>query len=278
MGGISINVVARIVWFQWRHAFGVTATAEGLECVTPFGRRTFIPWSEARLFEVEKLTAGALANRTWRLYGSRKIATWSYYPLSQGLIPDDISTVEMKLRQDALTRLITARTQLQPRTLSKSLITTSSAAPRQLWQIVASYTLFIAMTLALAVAVVAAPLTDTPWLNVAFSLPLAPPPFCSYAESDATCERCLKQLTRSDIRQDSALIFSLKDDSLRGKVYALWIGPSRAARARSFLFGALLATELLPAIQAFLSLLSPVCAACAPLLTVNARRRYHRSR
>jgi hypothetical protein len=66
-----------------------------------------------------------------------------------------------------------------------------------------------------------------------------------------------QQSLHSDVGQDSALILSLKDDSLQGKVYALWIGPSRAARARIFLFGALLATELLPAIQAILSILSP---------------------
>lgn len=253
--GVLCVIAARILWFQWRHAYGATATADGLKCVTETGRRVVIPWSDARLFEVEKLSSRALGKRTWRLYGSRAVAMWDYFSLSQSDIPDGASTVEMKLRQDALVQLITARTGLAPRTLSKTLTATASSAPRRQWVAAAAHILLTAMTLALAVAVVVAPLTDTPWLNVAFCLPLVVAAILLVRMFIHVRRALSQQLVRSDVSQDSALIFSLKDDSLRGKVYALWIGPSRAAHVGRFLVGALLATELLPFIQLFLGFL-----------------------
>lgn len=122
-------MLIRMYQFQAKHFFGVTATPTGLECIHEFGRRTFIPWGEARLFEVELRSKFVLGPRIWRLYSSNDTAEWVHRILFDNYIPDGISAIEMRRSEEALARVIAARTGLRPRTLSKALIASDATEP-----------------------------------------------------------------------------------------------------------------------------------------------------
>lgn len=102
--------------------YGVVATLEGIECATEYGRKYLVPWDEARLFEVSGSGRSTLGSRQYRLYGRRRVASWSTDPTSMNeFAPDGITPGEMAQRLQAMVNLVVARTGLQPRTFSKAL-------------------------------------------------------------------------------------------------------------------------------------------------------------
>lgn len=110
-------ILVRIHRFQAKHSFGVTATPEGLESIDDSGLRAFIPWSEARLFEVE--SPSRFGPSVLRLLSSQDTAQWVHRILLDTYVPDGISFQEMRRREVALARVIIARTGLRPRTVTK---------------------------------------------------------------------------------------------------------------------------------------------------------------
>lgn len=119
-------ILARIHRFQAKHAFGVTATNEGLDSIDESGQHTFIPWGEARLFEVD--SPSRFGPRVSRLYTSHDTDQWVHRVIFDSYMPDGISAQEMAWREVALAHIIITRTGLQPRTLSKRLMAPRSAA------------------------------------------------------------------------------------------------------------------------------------------------------
>lgn len=130
-GGIGVlgRVWIRMRWFQWRHAFGVIATQDGLTCVDDSGRRACVAWSDVRLFEVEAHMPTLATTHIWRLYGSQDFAEWSYYPPGSDFSPDTIPYAEAVRRTSALIAIVQARTSMQPRTLSKALMVRTNVVP-----------------------------------------------------------------------------------------------------------------------------------------------------
>ncbi len=100
---------------------GVTTTADGVRVMDPFGRRRFVPWAEAQLFEVAA-TSRYLSTRSYCLYGAHGRATWQDNPGSRSeFAPNGVSASEMAERLQLLVNLIAVRTGLLPRTFSKAL-------------------------------------------------------------------------------------------------------------------------------------------------------------
>lgn len=118
-------ILARMRRFQAKHSFGVTATSEGLDSIDELGRHAFIPWGEARLFEVDE--PSRFGPRVSRLYSSHATVQWVHRVIFDSYLPDGASAQEMRQREIALAHIIIARTGLQPRALAKRLMAPPSA-------------------------------------------------------------------------------------------------------------------------------------------------------
>lgn len=134
----AIAAFAGLGWYAGRmvptlfgRPFGVRATASGIEGRTDTGAHSDIAWSEICLFEV----SGAASNfsRSFSVYAPGKAVTWREYRTGMGseYAPASATASENALRQAALLNLITARTGLEPRTLSKALRRDLIGLPRQ---------------------------------------------------------------------------------------------------------------------------------------------------
>jgi hypothetical protein len=119
--GALLFIQARMKRFQANHAIGVIATMAGLECVSQFGRRSFIPWGEARLFEVESPHKHAEIPMVYRLYSNEDVAEWAHFSPFDSFARVGPTTNGVPVAEATMARVIIARTGLQPRTLSKPL-------------------------------------------------------------------------------------------------------------------------------------------------------------
>jgi hypothetical protein len=101
--------------------FGLSAIDVGINARTEWGSRVHMAWEEMRLLEVVK--GDAQAPRRFALYAPGKRIDWAEYTAGLGgqYAPVDITSSEMTLRQAALLSLIAERTNLTPRTLTKTL-------------------------------------------------------------------------------------------------------------------------------------------------------------
>jgi hypothetical protein len=114
---------------------GVTFTESGVQERTRWGRRRFLRWEDARLFEV---AAVQTLDRRYTLYGARRAVHWrdeipAYDSEAieqrdhENYVPDHISMEEMAHRLRAALSLVAAHTGLQPRTLSPTLLASAAA-------------------------------------------------------------------------------------------------------------------------------------------------------
>jgi hypothetical protein len=98
--------------------YGVTATSEGLTEITPLGRRWFVRWQDARLWEVSLGRHGGLNGHLFRLSSSTNAVAWTDAII--GVLGIEAAngpqSDEALARQQALLDLVAARTGLQPRT------------------------------------------------------------------------------------------------------------------------------------------------------------------
>ncbi len=168
-----IAVIAGLGWYAGRmvpilfgRPFGVRATAEGIECRTNSGVRSFIVWDEVRLFEVIGPQGNAL--RSFALYAPSKSVIWRDYWTGVGseYAPAGATGIENAQRLAALLNLVTARTGLEPRTLAKSLRRDLIGVPASAWQINAlASAIFALFFWALAIGEYRFPITPYPWAN-----------------------------------------------------------------------------------------------------------------
>jgi hypothetical protein len=117
---VFLEVARRFTPYLLGRPYGVTATADGVEYLTEFGGRRFVPWREIRLLEIESSPDGSL---DYYLYGARTIVTWQSNASSHHRESEPVGATlgEMTYRLRALVDLIAARAGLTPRTLSKRL-------------------------------------------------------------------------------------------------------------------------------------------------------------
>ena len=113
--GVAVGLVSRVRGV----AYGVTATSEGLTEITPLGRRRFVRWEEARLWEVTVGGRGALYGQLHRLSSPTNAVEWTGAIGGASSSMEDASATESDEaleRQQALLDLVAARTGLWPRT------------------------------------------------------------------------------------------------------------------------------------------------------------------
>jgi hypothetical protein len=115
---------ARALPTLFGRAYGVTATADGIEERTALGGRKRMAWGEMRLLEVT-----SKVGRSFSLYAQGKRIDWTEHLVRLGsdTTPAGISASEMAQRQEELLALIAARAGLTPRTLSPKLMSTKLA-------------------------------------------------------------------------------------------------------------------------------------------------------
>jgi hypothetical protein len=108
---------------------GATFTDEGIRERTRWGWRRFLRWEDARLFEVAAVQS---LDRRYTLYGARRSVRWmdeipAYDSEAvkqrnhENYVPNGVTAEEMSRRLRAALQVVTARTDLAPRTLSPSL-------------------------------------------------------------------------------------------------------------------------------------------------------------
>ncbi len=124
LGGILLTIYVRMQRFQAKHAIGVIATTTGLECVSQFGRRSFISWAEARLFEVDSPYRHGVTPIVYRLYSSHDVAEWTLFTAIDSFARVGLSADGTPVGEGMMARVIVAHTGLQPRTLAKPLALT----------------------------------------------------------------------------------------------------------------------------------------------------------
>ncbi|HEX9038221.1 MAG TPA: hypothetical protein VF808_14660 [Ktedonobacterales bacterium] len=111
-------------WLRWRRApRGVVADASGLRWLRPGRREVFVPWNEARLFEVWCVQAGQAAEASgYALFGANAIIQWRDYPRGKAQrAADGVDYDAMWRRSQALVQMIVARTGLAARTSAPAL-------------------------------------------------------------------------------------------------------------------------------------------------------------
>lgn len=129
--GLMVAFVA-----YWRKgASGVVATGEGLRRLQAGKERAFIPWSEARLFEVSSATPSASQSaRGFALMSERALIEWVIHPPGNALPADDgASYEEMRRRGLALVKMVNARTGLALRTCQPELAAREDAGSAASW-------------------------------------------------------------------------------------------------------------------------------------------------
>lgn len=242
---VLLVVYAHVVPTYFGRPFGVMATDEGVECHTELGRRFFVPWNEMRLFEVDGSGATGLGLRRFRLYGSRHTAEWHDHPLKYNeYAPHGMTPEEMAARLKAMVDLIAARTNLVPRTLSKSLRLPGTGAVRRASReraggAVLGLLLFGVFTLACSGAALLLPLTTSVVLNIAV------------AGSLVALVVALVGLNRYDRRrslryEQYVATPALPPESPSGK-YTVRSGMEAHARVVLAIVGAALSVNMLPA-------------------------------
>lgn len=118
---VLIVITARMRSFQAKHAIGVTATTDGLECISQFGRRSFIHWAEARLFELDSTSKHDQMPMIYRLYSSQDVAEWALFTRADTFDRVLKPAHGIPIGEAAMASVILARTGLKPRTLRKYL-------------------------------------------------------------------------------------------------------------------------------------------------------------
>jgi hypothetical protein len=121
----------------WRKGpSGVVVMETGLRRMQAGKERAFIPWSEARLFEVCGVDANtSQPARGFAVMSERALIEWVVYPPGKAAPADDgASDEEMRRRGQALAQTVIVRTGLAPRTCQPELAfredADSGAAPR----------------------------------------------------------------------------------------------------------------------------------------------------
>ncbi len=127
-----------IGWFVWwwtrrqRASNGVVVTGEGIRWLRPRKADIFIPWDEARLFEVWRVRASEDQFSGYALMSARTLVEWrEYSPDNAPAAADGASYEEMQRRSQAIVQTIIARSGLTPRTCELALAVNegASAAP-----------------------------------------------------------------------------------------------------------------------------------------------------
>ena len=121
-------VALEIGWFVWwwarrrRSSYGVVATGEGIRWLPPHKAEIFIPWDEARLFEVWRVRAIDGQVSGYALMSARALVEWRDYPPANApAAADGASYEEMVRRSQAIVQTIIARSGLTPRTCEPAL-------------------------------------------------------------------------------------------------------------------------------------------------------------
>ncbi len=180
-------VALEIGWFIWwwaqrrRASNGVIATSEGIRWLRPRKAEIFIPWDEARLFEVWRARASEDQFSGYALMSARALVEWrEYSPKNAPAAADGASYEEMLRRSQAIVQTIIARSGLIPRTCEPDLAVkeeavaalniasgTRSSGWRRLSLVGTSFILALtAMPLVAAVGALVAPLTNSQPLNI----------------------------------------------------------------------------------------------------------------
>jgi hypothetical protein len=110
-------------WVRWRRSSnGVVATDEGIRWLRPRKADVFVPWDEARLFEVwrEQMSGAELSG--YALMSTRALVDWcEYAPNTAPAAADGATYEEMLRRSHAIVQTVIARTGLTPRTCEPAL-------------------------------------------------------------------------------------------------------------------------------------------------------------
>jgi len=149
--------------------YAVVADDEGIAALHLKGQGPHLRWSEIRLLEVSRMSARG-KERIFTVYGNDRSRSWHDFekPPRKRFRPD-IPREEFTSRQRALLALVTARTGLQPRTLSTSVMRDDKLAKRRNpnYRAIAYGVGYgvAGMLLLLAIAILALPLTHNPLLD-----------------------------------------------------------------------------------------------------------------
>lgn len=179
-------VALEIGWFVWwwarrRSSYGVVATGEGIRWLRPRKAEIFIPWDEARLFEVwrERMSEDQVSG--YALMSGRALVEWrEYSPENAPAAADGASYEEMVQRSQAIIQTIIARSGLTPRTCEPALAVKEEAGAalnggsgtrasgwRRLSLVGVTFLLALAVSpLVAAVVALVVPLTTSQPLNI----------------------------------------------------------------------------------------------------------------
>jgi hypothetical protein len=170
--------VATFFWWIQRYQYRpnrVIATSEGVRSYRSGQQVAFVPWDEARLFEIWSALGNNGARYGYALMSEHAIIEWPDFTAENAPSADGVDPEEMYSRLRSLIAYVMERARLIPRTCDPKLAAddigdASQRAPR--WYLVFAVSVmgaFAAAPLIAAVTALFAPLTTSLPLNIAFA-------------------------------------------------------------------------------------------------------------